>query len=307
MRTSILSRSVVAVATLAIGSVALAATPATAASANGVTRDQVLTAVNGVRAAQANDTTRFSAATSRALRAIVVAGCDVSQDDDEYANLQGIEVANSGDDADGLLISAYVQRPFSGSELCTLAAFATTDTSSTLSGTATVTGDRRTYDAQSDEYTQVPFTQTSALASDAFLTPAIVSPNNGGNGYVSNTTAAASGNATKTTKVTTSTKVKDKKSKSEKKAAKKKFSKRLAQAKKNYAKALDKAGSSKSKKAAAKRVYAKARALAKAKYKYATAGYKIVKKSKTVTEVRPFSITTINAQNSGPNFPFGLS
>jgi hypothetical protein len=304
MRSSILSRSVVALATVAIGSAALAATPANAATPAGVTRDQVLTAVNGVRTAQANQTTTFSPATARALRAIAVAGCDVSTEDDEYAYISingiGIQVTPAGDDAQGVVVTAQVQRPFvnggpfGDSEECTVSAFAGTNPSYQLSGTATFTGQSFT-EGGPVAGTKVTL-QSAPLSGDVFVS----APFNYENPALdtvdgSTVSASAAGNATKTTTVTTSAKVKDKKSKSEKKAAKKKFEKRLAQAKKNYSKALDKAGSSKSKKAAAKRVYAKARALAKAKYKYATAGYKIVKKKSTVSDVQPFSVTTVPA------------
>jgi hypothetical protein len=289
MRSSILSRSVVALATVAIGSAALAATPANAASASGVTRDQVLTAANGVRAATGAQPS-YSAATVRAMRAIVVAGCDAG---DASPFLNTVRAVTTSDDADGLIITASIDT-FSDNYLCTVAAFATSDTSSTLSGTVKIAGtvDSTVFGPGFPTTASTPVDQTSALSGDAYVTPAIRTQYSDFGPTNVNVDASATGTATKTTTTTTNVKVKDKKTKSEKKAAKKKFSKRLAQAKKNYVKALDKAGSSKSKKAAAKRVYAKARALAKAKYKYATAGYKIVKKKSTISDARPFSITT---------------
>jgi hypothetical protein len=297
MRHSLLSRSAVAVASLAVGSAALAATPANAVSSSGVTREQVLTAVNGVRAAVATDSS-YSKATTRAISAIVIKVCDVDISAGEYFYQQSprtdVVPATAGDDADGLRISARLVDPVNNNNTsCDFAAFASTAPGFQLSGTATVTGQRST-----DGNTS-PYQQVSNLSGDAFTTPAIII-DSAREGRLDNVVASATGNATKTSTVTTSKKVKDKKSKSEKKAAKKKYAKRLAQAEKNYDKALDKAGSSKSKKAAAKRVYAKARALAKAKYKYATAGYKIVKKKSTVTDVRPFSITTPAPAPSGP-------
>ncbi|MFC5676763.1 hypothetical protein [Aeromicrobium endophyticum] len=314
MRSSILSRSVVALATVAISSAALAATPANAASA-GVTRDQVLTAANGVRTAQANETTSFSPATARALRAIVIAGCDVSSDDDEYAYISyndiGIQVTPAGDDAQGLVVTAQIQRPFTNggpfgnSQYCTIAAFASTNASYKLSGTATFTGQSFTEGGPEDG-TKITL-QSAPLSGDVFVS----APFNYDNPVLDtvdedSVRASAAGNATKTTKVTTSRKVKDKKTTSEKKAAKTKYDKRIKAAKKSYAKALDKAGSSKSKKAAAKKAYKAKRASAKAKFKYGIAGYKIVKKSSNVSDVQPFSVTTApvfsNSSNL-PNFP----
>jgi hypothetical protein len=299
MRSSILSRSVVAVATLAIGSVALSAVPATAATASGVTRDQVLTVVNGLRAAQASDAETLSPAVSRAARALVYKTCDVVPDEDEDADISVLELMNDGDDAQGLVVTARVYRDFSGTTDCTFAAVATSDTSSTLSGTATVTASRNIYDPANDQNVVRPVSQTTALSGDAYTTPIIVTPSYNGTALY-NIGGSAEGNATKTTKVTTSTKVTDKKSKAEKKAAKAKYDKRIKAAKKAYAKALDQAGSSKSKKAAAKKTYRAARAAAKASYKYATAGFKVVRKTRTITDVRPFSIKTDASQDNGP-------
>jgi hypothetical protein len=294
MRHSLLSRSAIAVASLAVGSAALAAVPAAAApaaSSLGITQAQVLTAVDSARAYTPNGT-QLTKSAERAIFTMISKVCDVDGAQGEYANLQDFAVTNAGDDATGLWITAQVYGSgFAPSTACTFAAFTSTAPGYQLSGSASVTA-KSTIGS-----TTTPIKQDTALSGDVFTTPAIVTPYYSGGGQPNNgqaydIVASASGNATKTTKVTTSSKVKDKKTTSEKKAAKKKYSKRLAQAKKNYAKALDKAGSSKSKKAAAKRVYAKARALAKAKYKYATAGYKIVKKSSNVSDVRAFSITT---------------
>ena len=288
MRTSILSRSAIAVATLAVGSAAFAAVPANAASASGVTRDQVLTAANGVRAATAADT-GYSRSTLRLMRTIAEAGCDAVGDN---LTLVRAKATQAGEAADGLVLTSSVQSFDGTTSQCTIAAFAASDTSSTLQGTATLTGSIDVFFPSFPPTTSsTPVSETSALSGDVAITPAYTS--NVPTGFsTTNLDASANGTATKTTTTTTNVKVKDTKSKGEKKAAKKKFSKRLAQAKKNYAKALDKAGSSKNKKAAAKRVYAKARALAKAKYAADTAGFKIVKKTTTSSAERAFSITT---------------
>jgi hypothetical protein len=290
MRTSVLARSVIAVATLAVGSAALAATPATAATPNGVTRDQVLTAANGVRAA-AGVRENYSPATVRAMRAIVVAGCDAS---DASPYLGTVKAATAGDDADGLIITAQIDT-FSSSYQCTIGAFAATDTSSTLSGTARITGTVTYSDFTTlpPVTTSTPIDQTSTLSGDAYVTPSITTKS--GNFGPANVVAdaTATGSSTKTTTTTTTVKVKVAKTANEKKAAKSNYSKRLAQAKKRYAKALAKAGRSKSKKAASKRVYVKARTVAKATYRSDTAaGFKNVDTTNTVTDVRAFDITT---------------
>lgn len=289
MRKTIMTRSIVTAATIAIGSAALAATPANAAAANGVTRDQVITAVNGVRAADANDSD-YSIVTARALRAIVVKGCGVSSDISsfEFVTLSDVAVATAGDDAEGVLITAQIQIQGFGSDSCTIAAFATADSTFRLSGTATISGTRFNETTDADE----PVTlRSQALSGDAFVTSPLDNQNLD-NVDTDSLVAAASGNATKTTVTKTTTKVADKKTKSEKKKAKAKYTKSIKSAKKSYAKALDKAGKSKSKKAAAKKAYAAKRASAKATYRYAIANFKLVKKSASSTENRPFSITT---------------
>jgi hypothetical protein len=278
MRSSILSRSVVALATVAIGSVALAAVPATAATPSGITREQVLTATSAARSVNSLET---YLAVEPLLRAVVRPSCNIAPDEDPYFDWEPIAVP--GQAIDGILIKTYVDG--SAERQCVVAAIASNDSAFSLSGTLSLSGVTNANTGDAPDVTVGPI--SSALSGDVFISsPITVS----GDAYVADASFTANGNTTRATPVTKNVKVKDKKSKAEKKAAKKKFSKRLSQAKKNYAKALEKAGSSKNKKAAAKRVYAKARALAKAKYKYATAGYKIVKQTTTLTENRPFNV-----------------
>ncbi|MFC5676764.1 hypothetical protein [Aeromicrobium endophyticum] len=295
MRHSLLSRSAIAVASLAIGSAALAAVPASAApaaSSLGITQDQVLTAVNGARLAD-GDPSEMSKPAKRALFAIVSKVCDVDGSVGEYANVLEAVTTNAGDDAEGVQITADLyDSTFSEHQACTFAAFASTSAGYQLSGSATITAETRKPNPVEEAYVYTPLKQVTGLSGDAFTTPAIITDLNTNNGQPYDIVASASGNATKTTKVTTSRKVKDKKTTSEKKAAKNKYDQRVKSAKKSFAKALDKAGSSKSKKAAAKKAYKAKRASAKAKFKYGIAGYKIVKKKTTVTDVKAFSITT---------------
>lgn len=273
MRTSILSRSVIAVATLGIGSVALAATPATAATSSGVTRDMVLTAANGLRIAE--PTEEQATSTSAAVREIFRKGCGVPAGTEEFIVGQA-EPTQAGDDADGVLLSGFIyatpMRP------CAIAVVATTDPAFQLSGTVNLS-------------TQMPSASvlTEPLSGDVYAT----TPTTTAFGL----TLTASGNATKTVTVSGTKKVADKKSKAQKKAAKSKYDKRIKAAKKKYAKALDKAGRSKSKKVAAKKAYSAAHASAKAKYRSAIAGYRIVKTTVSKTENRPFSISA-----DGSNF-----
>jgi hypothetical protein len=290
MRPTPLTRSVISVASLAIGSVALVATPATAVpAAAGSTRDQIVAAAAVLRL---DDPTieQYSAA-AKTLRVVASRSCNVDFESGEYVSVYQAAAFTAGDDADGVLISADVFYPdgdsFSRRD-CTISAIITTDASFSLSGSVSISASK-----------SGPVADTTILAAPlsggTFVSP-IVDVNNFNSTSISST---AVGNATKTTTTPVVERVKVKLSKAEKKAAKKKYSKRLAQAKKNYAKALDKAGKSKNKKASAKRVYAKARALAKAKYASATAGYKVRKSTKTTVENRPFSIVTGKINNFG--------
>lgn len=273
MRSSILSRSVIAVASLAIGSVALAATPATAATPSGITRETVLTAAAGLRIT--TPTADQSAATTAAVRDITIKGCGIPASDVNQFLVQA-KPTQAGDDADGIVLAAYIYG--SQNRSCTIGAFATADASFQLTGTVTAVSNQTP--APSSPSTTL---LTAALSGDVFVTPSITSTSP----FV---TVSAVGNAAKSTTNTVVTKVADKKTKSQKKAAKKKYEKRIKAAKKSYKKALAKAGSSKSKKAAAKKVYKAKRADAKARYKKSIAGFKIVKTTVTTTENRPFSV-----------------
>ena len=283
MRSTLLTRSVVSVTSLAIGSVALAATPAVAVpAAAGSTRDQIIATAAVLRLD--NPTIEQYSAAAKALRVIASRGCSVDFESGEYVSVYQAAAFATGDDADGVLISADVFYPdgdsFSRRD-CTITALITTDASFSLSGSVSISASKSGPVADTTIL-------TAPLSGGTFVSP-IADVNNFSSSSVSST---ATGSATRTTTTPVVEKVKDPLSKAEKKAAKKKYVKRLAQAKKNYAKALDKAGRSKSKKAAAKRIYAKARALARAKYATATAGYTLRKSTRTTVENRPFSIVT---------------
>lgn len=291
MRTSRLTRSLIATASLAVASATLAAAPANAGpsiadTSNGVTRAQVLTAAAGVRA-NPNPTTSggpffsgYDAGTNRALRAMVNRVCVVDPDGPElnYGTLAAATVG--GGSADGVVVSAILINIDSVStgggsivngRICSFGALAATDARGVLGGTATLTG--------------LP---PAALSGDAFVTSPInaslaaLSGSGGSDLYSVLPTFSATGAST----VTVDTKVVAKKSSKQKKAAKAKYSKQLKSAKKAYTKALDKAGSNKSKKSKAKKAYSAAKSSAKTTYKNAIANYKIVKTSTSA----PFSV-----------------
>ena len=149
MRSSILSRSVIGVAALGIGSVALAAAPATAATPSGITRDQVLTAAAGVRSGPVGTGSfignNYGPTANRALKAMANRACGIDPDGNDVAVAAVAAATAAGGSADGVVVTAIVfsldpANTSSGSpqSLCTFAALATTAERSVLSGTATV-------------------------------------------------------------------------------------------------------------------------------------------------------------------------
>jgi hypothetical protein len=296
MRTSILSRSVIAVASLALGSAALAATPATAATPSGITRDQVIAAVNNLR----NDAItleQYYTVLEPQLIAIARPSCNIAATDVAY--IDGVSPpVQAGQSVDGLLLKVYIQTPV-GDDVttyrqCAIAILASTDPTLTLSGNLSFGGS--TSDDSDAPNIVLPPTN-SALSGDVFISAPI---HTSGNTYIEGASFTASGSATRDIKVTTSKKVTTKKSKAQKKNAKKKYAKSLKSAKKSYAKATKKAGKNKNKKALAKKAYAKKRAAAKAKYKAAIANFKIVKKTTTTTVNKPFSVSAVLDYTSAP-------
>ncbi|KAA1380437.1 hypothetical protein [Aeromicrobium fastidiosum] len=268
MNTSILTRSVISLASLAIASVALAATPAAAAPA-GVNRDLVLSAAEQARYSSISDE----------ARTLVDVVCGVTENDGLDYYVDPLDERNA---ADGLLVHAIVN-----DKTCTFAAFAATESFTTLSGTATLTGIR--YPVEQRISVEEPTTiQTSALSGDVFVT----TPVDDSDYYDVN--IAAAGNAITTTSTTSeSNRVVTPKTSQQKAAARKVYDHRLASAKKAYTKAVVKAGSSSSKKAAAKKTYRAKKAAALAAYRASKAGtLTIVVTSKPTTVATPFTLTT---------------
>lgn len=279
MRSSLLTRSVVAVASLAIGSVALAAIPATAATPAGTTRDEVLSLATAARAngSEISNPMQIAAAAILNRECGYAAGRVVNP-----GNVNAVTPLTGDAAVDGVYVIGTVRDDNgAGTQVgdCALALVAPRATGTTLSGQGTLTV---------TELVTSTKTASSALSGDAGLT-ALPSATNGfpATGF----TYSATGTATTTSTATTVTKVATPKSKAQKKAAKKKYEKRLSSAKKSYKKALAKAKSSKTKKAAAKKAYRAKRASAKAAYKKAIASFKLVTRTTTTTTNSPFTIS----------------
>ena len=284
MRTSLLPRTVIAVATLVIGSVALAAVPATAATSSGVTREQVLTAVSQARSVNSFEDYLTS---QDHLRAIVRSTCDLKEADNTYFDVQPVEAGRS---ADGMLIKAYVEIDGVRTDRrqCLVAALAPTDASQTFLGTLTINGTIRVGFEPGDR--GKPFAPaTSTLSGDVFLSPPVTVS---GDPYINEAAFTASGDASQAVRAgLIKKKVADTKTKADRSAAKKKYAKRLAAAKKAYVKALKKAGSNASKTAAAKKAYSARKAVARSKYAYAIADYKLANVRLTQVVKDPFAVS----------------
>jgi hypothetical protein len=270
MPTSILVRSAVAVASLAIGSAVLVAAPANAAPSD-ITRAQVLDAVAGVRAEPDVTQGNYSPGTARALRVLANRACSVDPDGLEIVVRTLAEPVEPGRSADGLAVIAVISPVETIDDpltfrACAFGAVAATSGGATLSGTATLSG-----------------SAPVALAGDVTATPGEALQNSSPLPVFT-----ASGASTVTTTSTATVKIA--KTTKQKRAAKKAYDKVLSAAKKSYSKALRKAGGSKSKKAAAWKAYATKKAKAKATYRSAiAAGYKVVETPNSVAT--PFTLS----------------
>lgn len=277
MRTSVLSRSVVAVASLALASAALTSAPASAAPSE-VTRAEVLAVTDAVRAESPTSSPgAYSIGTMRALQALATRACSVEQNPGQYVYGVDAIVTQTGQGADGLAVRASVYREAepmnSFVHVCDFGAVASRATSSALSGSA--------------QLGQTP--TTTPLSGEVTVTPPILYPSTLNGPLTFRTT----GQSTQSVNVVTSKKVSTPKSSKTKKYAKKKYAKRIKAAKKSYAKALKKAGHSKTKKAAAKKSYVKKRATAKAAYRKSVATFKIVRTTTVRKTSTPFDLSAL--------------
>lgn len=287
MRTSFFTRSAVVIATLAVGSVALAATPATATSPEVVTRDLVL--------AVAQQTPSYQTISDEAVRLAELTckfeqsapGADSNGDYFHYVRTAPIRTAN----VTGVLVSAELYEPSTEDgttdRQCTFAALASTDAAFTLSGNAVVTTLGSNELRRSDDSGDL--TATTPLSGNLTVTE----PINADEYSLRTASLAATGLVSGPVNVTTTEYVKTLKPRTAAggKAAKAKYTKRLAEAKKWYAKALKKAGGSKSKKAAAKKSYASKKAAYKKAYEKRYATVVPVTKSTVQTGSRPFDVS----------------
>jgi hypothetical protein len=271
MHTTALSRIVVAVAALAVGSVSLSAAPATAAPSE-VTRDEVLAVAAAVRAETPTSSPgAYSAGTLQAIQQLAGRACSIEQEAGRYVyGVQAFSV-QQGQGADGLVVRASIRNTAGSVHQCEFGALATSAGSSALSGSA------RLSSAPSG----------TPLAGDVTVT-AINLADYGNPGNFP--TLQANGQSVQSVNVVTSTKVSTPKTSKQKKYAKKKYVKRIKAAKKSYAKALKKAGSTRAK-TIAKKAYKSKRATAKVKYKKAIAKHKIVTRTSVRTTASPFNLT----------------
>jgi NifU-like protein involved in Fe-S cluster formation len=274
MRTSILTRSVITTASLAIASVALVAAPAVAkpaATPEGVTREKVLAAAATFRA---QDEATYVTGL-KTVSGILHRACAIDIDSGEVIQDFYPIPVEPPVNADGVVILGFIGNNFDNTyRLCVVGAVAATDPGFALQGSATLTAGTKTV--------------TVPLAGDVTTSRIDLIDQD-----INAVTFSAAGSSVKISTTTTSTKVADKKTKVEKKRAKSAYDKKLKAAKKTYTRALDKAGRSKSKKAAAKKAYAAKKASAKAAYRYAIASYRIVQKTTSTADSRPFTLTML--------------
>jgi hypothetical protein len=283
MRTSLMTRSVISIASLAIGSVALAAAPASADTSSGISRETVLTVASNVKFG----IDRYGPTTQALVER--VCGFDGNTGRD-------IQITASYDEqgVDGFLVQAYVDgRGETSSPNCTFAAFATSEAFSTMSGTATVASQQLPV---LELRAAAPATHDYTLSGDVYVTAPVTDI-----GYGDDATATASGDVTRTEAArTTTSRVVTPKTTAVKVAARKAYQRTIDTAQAKLVKALKKAGKSSSKKAAARATYAARKKAAKAKLHVAWLGDKktIITTVPTGSSVKPFTLST--ADNNVP-------
>jgi hypothetical protein len=281
MRSSILSRAVVAAAAVAVGPVAFVSAPANATSATGITREQVLDVTAGLRSGDPTD------AQLETMKTIVRGLCDTSQETESSPLSVGGRAVTSGQPADGVLLTANIQ----GFGVCTVFALTTVASASTLAGTATINGVTFGPGIPGGPGgivfpSFVPTSATEQVSGDVFVTVRGAS--------FFEPALEASGDVVTTRASTTTTEIRTPKTAAQKKAAKKIYDRKLSKAKKAYKKAVAKAGESSKKKARASKTYRAAKATARARYRAAVAPTNTsVSSPSAVTTRTPFAVTTV--------------
>jgi hypothetical protein len=281
MRSSFLSRSVLAAAALAVGG-ALAAPPAGAATPSGVTASTVVSAALLTRAGPPPGSSELAPEALRATEDILLRSCDLKPGetvDDFFA-----EPVQTGNLTDGLLAAAFIDDTVADtSRICLVGATAVKNASSTLSGTATLTADV----VRGSDETPSPTTATSVLSGDVVVTGPISVPD-------TDTIERAMFTATGSTveQATQTYTIHLKKTVREKRHAKRLYTNSVKKALKTYQKAIKKAGTSTTRKKAAKKAYTARKKVASAKYKKYVASRKTVTRTRTYTSRQPFTITT---------------
>lgn len=270
MRHSVLHRSALAFAVLALTTAALAA-PTTAATTPGVTREMIRTAAQGLRTADP------SPAQKDALNSIIRLHCGADPTVDSDTWPAAIQAAGG---VDGVLVSSYSYEPTL--KHCIFAALTPVDPAAELSGSVTITQQP----VASNTQPVVTPLITEQLSGGVFITSSVSDRY----GEIRMTT---SGETSKVVTARTTTKIKDPKSRAQKKAAKKKYVKRVRAAKASYAAAVQKAGRSSKTKQAARTRYVTARASAKDRYRRAIAGHRYVTRTSAHRESAPFSAAAI--------------
>lgn len=283
MRTSLLSRSVIAVASAAIGSALLVAAPAQAAGPPVINHDLILKLTKAFRA-QDNDPSLQSA-----FEAVISRGCHFTFAGDNSIQSGSIQTLPTAASVDGFLLGFDLRevddQQVQTDRTCVFAVLTPATRGSALSGTSILSATSSAPGAQ-------PIQRASALNGEVYFTAPINLPVDT---FLRSASIVATGDVTSQYTSTTTEKVPTPKSKAQKKAAKAKYSKQLKSAKKAYTKAVKKAGSNKGKKTAAKKAYNKKVTAAKATYATAIATFKVTKKTTTQIDRLPFTVSATTA------------
>jgi len=242
---------------------------------NGITREMVLAAANGLRVT--DPSAGSEAATADALLAIIERSASVSHAAGDATDYTAYPTT-AGGAADGVMIDVTLHTAQGDADRAfTLLALTTTDAALTLSGTVAISSTAKLAGTPTDP----AVLHSAALSGDVFVSAPVDTSSSGA------LIVTASGNATRTVETAPPTKVPI--SADEAAGAKALYAKKLKAAKKSYAKAKKKAGKNKRKKAKAKKSYSAKKATYKSAYRQALAGFRMVEHHDTVN--RPFAVT----------------
>ncbi|KQX74237.1 hypothetical protein [Aeromicrobium sp. Root472D3] len=284
MRSSLLSRALIAVASSSVASAALAVAPATAATPSGTTRDAVLSLASAARA----DASAPSRTTRTAAAQVLTRECGLASGESvDVADVNFVRAVTPIAGVDGVYLDAEVRNGLTVLRECALGLVAPTADGATLTGTATLDV------VAGDSIQQAPSVPLSGDVSVIVLTNATR--------FSDGFSYTATGRASRTVTTTTTDRVRVEPTANARTRARNTYDASAQKARKAYKKAVEKADGSARKKASAKRAYRARIVAARTTYAKAVAP-RLVTRTRT-SAVTQFSDFTVVAKRTAPAPP----